>query len=119
MKHRPIKKPTAKQAIADASRLTLENAMLKLDIRQRTIALLDNLWSYETVMDQILEQAATIGEARRWYTEFKEAVNQVPMSATNHKELLREELAKIDIFITDEIPDHGDMIDKLWENKYG
>jgi hypothetical protein len=111
---RPAKKLTAKELQKRNDYLELVNAKLTLDIRNRTIALLDNLWTYESVIDQLSEQAGTISEFRRWFQDFKDALNRVPMDAVNHKELLREELAKIDIHLAD-APDHGAMIDHLWE----
>ena len=108
-------KPTAKQALARNSILEYQNAMLKLDIRNRTIALLDNLWTYESIMEQILDQCGTINEARKWFKDFKEVLNKLDMTDVNHQDNLRVEMSKIGIHL-DGLPDHGEYVDNLWGN---
>lgn len=108
-------KPTAKQALARLEKLELENAMLKLDIRNRTIALLDSLWTYESIMEQTLDQCGTIGEARKWFKDFKDVLNKLDMTDVDHQAQLRVEMSKIGIHL-DGLPDHGEYVDKLWGN---
>jgi hypothetical protein len=109
-------KPTAKQALERLAVLEYQNAMLKLDIRQRTIALLDNLWTYESIMEQILDQCGTINEARRWFADFKTVLNDLDMADINHQSKLRDKMAGIGIYL-DGLPNHGDFVDELWGDK--
>ena len=108
-------KPTAKEALARNEFLELENTMLKLDIRNRTIALLDNLWTYESIVEQILDQCGTIGEARKWFKDFKDVLNKLDMTDVDHQAKLREAMSKIGIHL-DGLPAHGEFVDKLWGN---
>ena len=108
-------KLTAKQALARNNILECQNTMLKLDIRNRTISLLDNLWTYESIMEQILDQCGTINEARRWFKDFKDVLNRLDMTDVNHQANLRVEMGKIGIHL-DGLPAHGEYVDKLWGN---
>lgn len=113
---RKTKKPSAKEALARLDKIELQNAMLKLDIRNRTIALMDSLWTYETIIHELAQQAGTIGEFRKWFAEFKDVINATPLDDPNHKAILRENLAKMGVHL-DDMPDNGQILDQLWESK--
>jgi hypothetical protein len=109
------KKLTAKQLQERNDVLESENMMLKLDIRQRTADFMTQLQIFEGIMTSSLEQASTIGEARRWYAKWVADVNALPVDAPNQKELM-ENLMKEHGFEF-EIKDHGREVDEYWSKK--
>ena len=106
-------KPTAKQALARLEKLELENAMLKLDIRQRASNFLTQMAIFEGIFNATLEQAATVGEARRWYSEWVSDVNGLDIGRDDYKEQLQAIIDKHGFEFS--IPEHGELVDKIWE----
>ena len=110
---RKPKKLTAKEALARNEVLERENTMLRLDIRQRRIDLLENLWTLEEVFSQFLDQAASIREAKTWYKEYQDKMEELHKSGKSgiRSELVKS-MAEINIYL-DGLPDFSEYIDEL------
>jgi hypothetical protein len=116
---RKPQKPTAKEALARLEILETQNAMLKLDIRERTKNFLTQMQIFEGIFNAVLDQAATVGEARRWYSEWVSDVNALDINRDDYKQQLQAIIDKhgFEFSINDE--GHGELLDKLWESKGG
>ncbi len=110
---RKPKKLTAKQLEAENNRLELQNAMLKLEIRERTANMLTQMQIFEGIWVSVLESAATVGEARRWYKEWTADINGLPIDDPNHAQKIQAIIEKHGFDIR--INDHHTEVDNLWE----
>lgn len=108
-------KPTAKEALARLEKLELENAMLRLDIRNRISNFLTQMSIIDGIFNAVLDQAATVGEARRWYSEWVSDVNSLEIDRYDYKEQLQAIIDKHGFEFS--IPDHGELVDKIWEGE--
>jgi hypothetical protein len=114
---RKPQKPTAKEALAKLEKLELENAMLRLDIRERTKNFLTQMQMFEGIYNAVLDQAATVGEAKRWYKEWVADVNGLDVNDTHYGDKIQAILDKHGFVFT--LGDHGELLDKLWDSKGG
>lgn len=110
---RKAKKPTAKQLETLNNRLELQNAMLKLEIRDRTANLLTQMQVFEGIFISALDAAATIGEARRWFSEWSKDINSLPIDDPDHNGKIQAIIDKHGFEIT--IKNHHADIDEMWE----
>lgn len=106
------KKLTAKQALAENERLRLKNAMLTMDIRQRTANFMTQMQIFEGIFQSTLETAGTIREARSWYFDWVKDVNALDITALDHNKQIQD-LVKRHGFEFD-IKDHGSIVDETW-----
>jgi hypothetical protein len=109
------KKLTNKQYQERNAFLELQNATLKLDIRERTANMLTQMQVFEGIFMSAIESAATIGEARRWYKEWVEDINGLPIDDPDHKEKINAIVAKHGFEIT--ISDNHQLVDDIWERE--
>lgn len=107
------KKMTAKEYQRRNAFLELQNATLKLDIRERTANMLTQMQVFEGIFMAAIESAATIGEARRWYKEWVMDINGLPVDDPDHGEKIQAIIDKHGFQIT--IQDHHTMVDQMWE----
>ena len=110
---RKPKKLTAKQLEAENARLQLETAYIKLEIRERTANMLTQMQVFEGIFKSVLESAATVGEARRWYADWTQDINGLPIDAEDHSERVTAIIEKHGFDIR--INDHHTEVDNLWE----
>ena len=113
------KKPTAKEALARLDVLETQNAMLKLDIRERTKNFLTQMQMFEGIFMAVLDQAATVGEARRWYAEWVADVNGLDVESPDYNEQLQTIIDKHGFEFAIQDVEHGELLDKLWDSKGG
>lgn len=108
-------KLTAKEALKRNEQLELQAAMLKLEIRKRTANFLTQLAVFEGIFNAVLEDAGTVGEARRWYKEWCDDVNGLNIQDDNYNEQIQALLDKHGFEFS--LPDHAEYVDKLWEGR--
>ena len=113
------KKPTAKEALARLDVLETQNAMLKLDIRERTKNFLTQMQMFEGIFMAVLDQAANVGEARRWYAEWVSDVNGLDVESPDYNEQLQAIIDKHGFEFAIQDVEHGELLDKLWDSKGG
>lgn len=124
-KHSPgRKKPTVKEVermmqdcLARNDQLERQLLLLRLDIEARTIDFLDIMWTYQQMMQGIMEGASTMGEARRWYADYESAVNSVELGEGDVKQRMWDALAEKGFHITKEkCPDHHAVVNFGWDH---
>ena len=114
---RKTPKPTAKQANARLAKLEIENAMLRLDIEARTKNFLNRAQIFEGIFQSVLEQAATVGEARRWYDMWVADINAIDFSAVDQQGQFQAVMDKHGFVVQNREEEHAELIDNLWNNK--
>ncbi len=111
------KKPTAKEALARLDVLERQNTMLRLDIRERTKNFLTQMQMFEGIFRTVLDQAATVGEAKRWYAEWVNDINSLDFDDIGYNEKVEAVLEKHGFEFS--VTEHGELLDKLWDSKGG
>ncbi|WP_127472019.1 hypothetical protein [Thiomicrorhabdus aquaedulcis] len=119
---RQKKQPTAKELMAANQKLMLENdrlkiesAMLKLDIRNRSANFLTQSQVFEGILREAIYSASTIGEARRWYSQWVKDISAVDVSDPNCEALIKEVIDRHGFEI--KIDDHYAEVDAAWESQ--
>jgi len=112
------KKPTAKKAIQRADELEMVNVQLKLTLENAQASFMENIYTQEVLFEQILEQAGTLIEARRWFKDYKSALQNVPDDVVDHKQAVIDALAEQGFHISlDEMPTGREMLDEYQRNQ--
>lgn len=112
-RQRQPKKLTAKELQTRNNVLESRNAMLKLDIRERTANFMTQLQIFEGILRAALDSAGTIGEARRRYDEWAKDINAIPIDDLDHNNQIAAVLQKHGIEI--KINDHHTQVDQMWQ----
>lgn len=95
--------------------LETQNVMLTLDIEERVRWFMDSIYLYEKIMDACLKDAGTIGEARRWFADYKAAMNAVDLEKEDPRGQMLRYLNEAGFEITEaDIPSHEGHINETF-----
>lgn len=103
----------ADQAHQKAERLELTVAMLRLELRQRTAAFLVRAEMFERMFQTVLKTAGTITEASRWYDQWIDDIDQIPLDHPDHEAEVQKVLDRHGFEFT--FSDNHAEVDKMWE----
>jgi len=114
------KKPTKREMQKRSEQLEVMNLELKLTLENAQASFMENIYVLEELFSQMLEQAATIHEARRWFRDYKKALQTVPNDAPDHRQAIIDALAGEGFHIDlSDMPSGYKMLNDYQEDMHG